>query len=214
MLVISSKLWYNYNRELDSHMMKNTEWGAVSYLSHSKYGINTEVRINNNSNFLTGYAANTKDANASATNNQPYNTAIGYLASTTGNITGVYDMSGGSWEYVAGYLDGATGDSGLTLDEIRNTYSKYIDVYASDSTDITYSKRILGDATGEMGPFYDEGIYRNNWYNDTSYFVNESLAWFVRGAGCSSASYTGQFTFSRSSEAGDSYASARLVLLG
>ncbi|MEG1142957.1 MAG: hypothetical protein RSE41_11055, partial [Clostridia bacterium] len=31
-----------------------------------------------------------------------YNTAGGYLASTTGNISGIYDMSGGAWEYVAG----------------------------------------------------------------------------------------------------------------
>ena len=29
---------YNYQRELDSHMMKNTEWGAVAYLQHSTYG--------------------------------------------------------------------------------------------------------------------------------------------------------------------------------
>ena len=48
---------YNYKRDNDSHMMKNTEWGALAYLSHSKYGINTEVRINNNSNYITGYAA-------------------------------------------------------------------------------------------------------------------------------------------------------------
>ncbi len=34
----------------------------------------------------------------------PYNTETGYLASTTGNITGIYDMSGGSWEYVMGVM--------------------------------------------------------------------------------------------------------------
>ena len=37
---------YNYQRQHDSHMMKNTEWGAIAYLSHSKYGINKEVNIN------------------------------------------------------------------------------------------------------------------------------------------------------------------------
>src|SRR5699024_208274 len=26
---------YDYKRDLDSHMMKNTEWGAVAYLQHS-----------------------------------------------------------------------------------------------------------------------------------------------------------------------------------
>ena len=29
---------YNYKRDLESHMMKNTEWGAVAYLTQSKYG--------------------------------------------------------------------------------------------------------------------------------------------------------------------------------
>ncbi len=208
------KAMYNYNRGLDSHMMKNTEWGAAAYLSHSKYGINEEVRINNNSNFLTGYAANEKDAFESATNTQPYNTETGYLASTTGNISGIYDMSGGSYECVAGYVDGNVKYSGLTLDEIRNTYSKYIDVYASDSSITTYSKRILGDATGEMGPFYGSNPYYNNWYNDYSYFADSSASWFLRGGYYDYGSPAGQFYFN--SYAGYVYSSvsARLVLLG
>ncbi len=208
------KAMYNYNRELDSHMMKNTEWGAVAYLSHSRYGINTEVRINNNSSYLTGYAANTKDASGSTTANQPYNTETGYLASTTGNITGVYDMSGGSWEYVAGYRDGTVGSSGLTLEEIRNTYSKYIDVYASNSAITTYSKRILGDATGEMGPFYYSSSYYNNWYNDYSDFVEFYYPWFYRGGGYYNGSAAGQFYFRRDAGGAGSSLSARLVLLG
>ncbi len=204
------KAMYNYNRELDSHMMKNTEWGAAVYLSHSKYGINAEVRINNNSNYLTGYAATTKDASGSATENQPYNTETGHLASTTGNISGIYDMSGGTWEYVAGYRDGTIGASGLTLTEIREIYNKYIDVYASDSAVTTYSRRILGDATGEMGPFY--GDYYNNWYNDYSNFVDSAYPWFRRGGPYSSGPISGQFYFSR--HTGDAYNgfSARLVL--
>ncbi len=209
------KAMYNYNRELDSHMMKNTEWGAVAYLSHSRYGINTEVRINNNSSYLTGYAANTKDASGSTTANQPYNTETGYLASTTGNITGVYDMSGGAWEYVAGYRDGTIGSSGLTLDEIRNTYSKYIDVYESDSMISSYSKRILGDATGEMGPFYYDGsYYRNNWYNDYLHFVEKDYPWFGRGGDYKNGSGAGQFYFARYTGNTNTNSGARLVLLG
>ena len=34
-----------------------------------------------------------------------YSTGNGILASTTGNITGIYDMNGGAWERVAAYLD-------------------------------------------------------------------------------------------------------------
>ena len=48
---------YNYQRELDSHLLKNTEWGAVAYLSHSAYGISASIRINNHSDNITGYAA-------------------------------------------------------------------------------------------------------------------------------------------------------------
>ncbi len=208
------KAMYNYNRKLDSHMMKNTEWGAVAYLSHSKYGINTEVRINNNSNFLTGYAANMKDANYSPTTNQPYNTETGYLASTTGNITGIYDMSGGAFEYVAGYRDGTVGGSGLTLEEIRNTYSKYIDVYANNSEQTTYSNRILGDATGEMGTFYASGGYLNNWHGDYSNFTDSSRPWFNRGGHYGYGSHAGQFNFEGNTGSAGRYHSARLVLLG
>lgn len=28
----------NYNTTLDSHLMKNSEWGATAYLTHSQYG--------------------------------------------------------------------------------------------------------------------------------------------------------------------------------
>ena len=49
------ELSYNYKRNNDSHMMKNTEWGAAAYLSHSIYGINKEIAINNNSDYITGY---------------------------------------------------------------------------------------------------------------------------------------------------------------
>ena len=44
----------NYNKTLNSHMMKNDEWGAVAYLSKSKYGKNAEVTINDNSSYYTG----------------------------------------------------------------------------------------------------------------------------------------------------------------
>ena len=36
---------FNFNRNSDSHLIKNTEWGAVAYLSHSKYGINDQVKL-------------------------------------------------------------------------------------------------------------------------------------------------------------------------
>ena len=127
----------HYESALNSHMMKNTEWGAIAYLQHSKYGSHMKLRINNNEDYLTGYAAVQEPTTGYTTTNElcsntplacneygrvaspgadgEYNTnyfnKASVVASTTGNYSGVYDMSGGSWEYVmAGMDDNSTGD--------------------------------------------------------------------------------------------------------
>ena len=214
---------YNYERDLDSHMMKNTEWGAVAYLSHSIYGIGNEVNINNNSSYKTGYSAllSTDQHTYPGTYgdgssyNQPYNTEIGYLASTTGNITGIYDMSGGTHEYAAGYISGNVGSSGLT---VSNYDSKYFDAYPSNSTATSYTNRILGDATGEMGPFknYADGDgnsrYHSNWYDIHAFFADSSNPWFLRGGDFGNGVLAGQFNFDRSTGAASGYFGFRLVL--
>ncbi|MGM9834571.1 MAG: hypothetical protein ACI31M_02170, partial [Bacilli bacterium] len=213
---------YNYERDLGSHMMKNTEWGVVAILSHSKYGIDNEININNNSSFKTGYSSlltisqGTYPGTAGdGTNyNKPYNTDIGYLASTTGNITGVYDMSGGALEYTAAYISGNVGSSGFSTTTIATEeYQKYLDVYNASSAGQTYQYRILGDATGEMGPFltYD-GYYHNSWYADTSHFVYSSGPWFYRGGLYRGGVLAGQFYFYGLTGAASSNISFRLVL--
>ena len=203
---------YNYKRENDSHMMKNTEWGAVAYLSHSKYGINTEVRINNNSNYITGYAATDDSLTAVGTDSSvtlPYNTSTGYKASTTGNITGIYDMSGGSAEYMASLRSETYASSGFDSSSLKSYNSKYYDVYDGVSDADTYSKRILGDATGEMGPFYQS----KNWYADYSYFAGASFyPWFNRGGNYDNGVLAGQFYFSHSTGDASGYIGLRLVL--
>ncbi len=131
------KVSYDYLREDESHMMKNMEWGAVAYLQHSKYGSSKSVRINNNNSYKTGYASIEEPTLGS--NNGisipgnlvgqdrdttlPYHTETGYMASTTGNITGIYDTAGGANDYVMGYNMGAKtvgGDS-----EITNIYKDF-----------------------------------------------------------------------------------------
>ncbi len=202
---------YNYKRALDSHMIKNIEWGAVAYLSHSRYGINKELNINNNSNYKTGYSA-LKSTNQQTypgtsgdgqTYNSAYNTEVGYLASTSGNISGIYDMSGGAWEYVASYISGKLGSSGFSATTLANYDSKYFDVYNASSAISTYQYRILGDATGEMGPFksYLDGDntsrWHSSWYSDRSDFVDSSYPWFVRGGRYTHGVLVGAFYFDR-----------------
>ena len=217
---------YNYKRELDSHMMKNTEWGAVAYLSHSKYGINAEININNNSSYKTGYSAlpSTNQqtylgtSGDGATYNSAYNTDIGYLASTSGNISGVYDMSGGAWEYMSSYITGKPGLSGFSTTTLANYDSKYFDIYNASSAISTYQYRILGDATGEMGPFkqYLDGDntsrWHSSWYGDHSYFVDSSGPWFIRGGHYPHGVLAGAFFFDRYTGGTNSNAGFRLVL--
>ena len=202
---------YNYQRNLDSHMMKNIEWGAISYLSHSLYGKGLEININNNSSYKTGYSAlpTTNQQTYPGTSgdgqtyNSAYNTEVGYLASTSGNISGVYDMSGGAWEYVSSYITGKLGSSGFSATTLANYDSKYFDVYNASSAISTYQYRILGDATGEMGPFksYLDGDntsrWHSSWYSDRSDFVDTSYPWFVRGGRYTHGELSGTVYFDR-----------------
>ena len=250
---------YDYKRDYNSHMMKNTEWGAVAYLQHSKYGSMSSVRINNNSNYVTGYASvkeptcgytGTNEAcnqyGISEDITKPWNTSVGYLASTTGNISGVYDMSGGAWEYVMGvmldkngnplsgrnsiYNSGFNGSFGCpTCDgDISGLSSlitgvnfpndtKYYDQYAYAENDETYNRRILGDATGEMGPFATATYGSQNrqigsWYADEAWFVNHSVPWFDRGGTLTFGSDAGVFGFANTYGHADSSISFRVVL--
>ena len=233
---------YDYQRNLDSHMMKNTEWGSVAYLQHSKYGSQASVRINNNKAFITGYAGTEEPtlgcSGLSISGNRMESTTLGvdgtysvnYLnnksivASTTNNYSGIYDMSGGAWEYVIGYTTGATtvgGSSGITslypnffTDSI---YSKYWDRYTS-TVFTNYNNRILGDAIGEMGPFGsekdpDNGTrYRSSWYKDYANFYNSSNIWFAHGGHWNSGTAAGVFAFSCDSGNTDANISYRVVL--
>ena len=99
-----------------SHLIKNTEWGAVAYLSYSEYGSVPKINASgiliqspwNTYDIYTGQGpkSETDEGRYEKTDDtRNYNTTNGQMASTTGNTTGVYDMNGGAWERVAGYLD-------------------------------------------------------------------------------------------------------------
>ena len=88
----------------------------------------------------------------------------GGAASTNGNITGVYDMSGGAQEYVMGNYAKTAGNSGLTVSGVP---AEHIDIYSGTSVNASH----LGDATGETA----------GWYSNYAYFVHSSVPWFVRG---------------------------------
>lgn len=103
---------------LDTHILKNTEWGAVSLLALSQYGINGSVKkYDGNNNVYTGGGLN-----------------LSYLVnveqSTSGNKYGIYDMVNTNGELVMGYKsdDGMSYETDVYIDNI------YYDKYASDTT--------------------------------------------------------------------------------
>ncbi len=204
---MSSEDQYNLNG--DSHMMKNMEWGAVAYLSHSKYGINKEVGINNNSNYITGCGAEAGSSSSSSCN--AYNTTTGMLASTTGNIYGVYDMSGGAYEYVMGNMVTSSGSfysSNAGFSEAPS--SKYYDSYTYNTDYQTHGRGKLGDATKETLKTF--GSNTGGWYSDYAYFPNSSNSWFLRGGYYGYGTNAGVFNFYHYNGDANSITSARGVL--
>ena len=178
--------------EVDAHMMKNTEWGAVAYLKQSKYGLGTtDIGLNNynSSPYLTGCGA--ASGSSFSTTCNAYNTTSGMSASTTGNVYGIYDMSAYTGTYVMGVIKTGTAldysDSGFTTSTLPFN-SKYVDQYEYGTTyndQTAYNRRILGDATGEVA----------SWYGDSRGFVYSAFPWFVRGGSNDGPTYAGVFTF-------------------
>ena len=163
----------NYSSNLNSHLMKNSEWGAVLYLTESKYGRNgTEMTINSNSNYYTGggsgiaYINNTKQ-------------------SSTGNIYGIYDLLGGASEYVAGYYSESSSlTNGSSFASNGGTSTKYATAYTETTTKSGYR---YGDATYET----------NGWNGNSDNFVYSNIPFFSRGNDYEYASNTGMFWFDR-----------------
>ena len=197
----------NYNKTLNSHMMKNDEWGAVAYLSKSKYGKqNEEVWINNSGSYITGSAGNSASAGSNTGTTNDYTSTQGVKASTTGTVYGVYDMSGGAWEYVAGYVN--NGDSNLTSygSSLVNGDAKTKNVYSkgsSDSRDNNYSANSgkYGDAVYETSA--NGNSSSSSWYGDYSYFPSTGDPFFARGGYYYNGAYAGVFYFDCYN--GDSY---------
>ena len=204
--------------EVDTHMMKNMEWGAVAYLTNSKYGryqsdgscisLGCEIWINNNSNLTTGCAGSSVSESKTSSCNQ-WNTSTGVNASTTGNIYGIYDMSGGAWEYVMGNMVDSSGAFYPSSSGLSQPDSKYYDSYAYGTSSSDYSRGHLGDATKEVLSDSSGGYA---WNDDYAHFVYSSGPWFVRGGGYASRSDAGVFSFDGVNGDAYSYYSWRVVL--
>ena len=191
---------------IDPHMMKNIEWGACAYLSKSIYGKETEeIWSNPNSNYITGQAGDSASA-STATITNTYNTINGMKASTTGNVTGIYDMNGGAWERVAAYIDNKNENLNKFGASLLTAHEKYKDIYISlgteeieDEISENYELAIpnlgkYGDAIYETSSTYSG---RNSWYSDFSDFPRTDSPFISRGGRAGSTIGGGVFAFTR-----------------
>ena len=246
------------SNEVDTHMMKNMEWGAVAYLSASKYGLyqnentcynsdnNQSVTINgtsvnrceiwvNNTHTGTGCGAdgdwsiaacggtitgcsakNTIDdaaqpnrigsnANCNGTQYEWNGSLNNGRSSTTGNVYGIYDMSGGTWKYVMADQSSSTTEyvwypktSGFASQPNNKYYDSYLaSIYTtSESTENQDQGRgHLGDATRETMKVY--GNVSQGWFGDSAIFISTAKPWMYRGGYAYTRTKAGIFHYDR-----------------
>ncbi|MDD3048394.1 MAG: hypothetical protein PHQ89_00165 [Bacilli bacterium] len=192
----------------DSHLIKNSEWGAVAYLSQSPYGRNgievsinrTKVTISEDESYAVTAGGNGTDGLAASEKEALINNA---KQSTTGNAYGVYDMSGGLWERVAAYINNGNvnllkNGKAVVEDGKASQSSKYKTVYSYDKdndimeNNYNINKNIIGDAIFETST----GLGEKSWFNDYSSFMFENSPFLHRGGTYSNTTGAGLFAFS------------------
>ena len=261
--------------KVDSHMMKNSEWGAVAYLTQSAYGnkqgTDSSSGVWNNayneclvskeentvSNYggissycvtLTGAVGSSRDAATSYYSEQTsitdknadsitisyteyaqngtttaktqtyykYYTTNGIKGNTTGNIYGIYDMSGGSWEYMADYL--ANGTQPYMTYFKENVSNRYKTEYKGDgATDSTEDRTANYNANSDR---YGDALWETSngangqysWNQDYSGFPYLSFPFFVRGGYFNYGGSAGLFCFVSANGGTGSYYGFRPVL--
>ena len=210
-----------------SHMLKNSEWGAVAYLSASKYGagvnnvqINSQYQPGTDGNGDWSYGVTgcgpsasgatgtytgtgtlgTNTACNSSDTSRAYNGSKGVLASTTNNVYGVYDMSGGASEYVMGsYTTNASQSS--TSQSSNAVKPPYVDLYVNPPfSGIYISNNNLctwatcgGHALYETKNVQSVSSGSRSWGGTLPNFVSSNGPWFLRGGNASDGSRAGLF---------------------
>ena len=220
----AKKIGINNSLSLETSMMKNSEWNAVAILSQSIYGrcpsdsTCLEVALNNNTNFITG----------SATAGSTYNSEEGVKASTTMNITGVYDMNGGAAEWVMGVLldsDGKprsgynisinSGFNGKLKDGTEKTDGKALpESKYYDSFTITGENTKVDLTTGCNGGKCYGTVEFGGWYDDYSGSIGPDRSWLHRGGGYDYGAGAGLWYFGGDYGDADGFISFRAVIRG
>ncbi|MCL2859523.1 MAG: hypothetical protein FWF46_02905 [Oscillospiraceae bacterium] len=182
----------NYNPTNNSHLIKNSEWGATAYLTDSKYGRNgTEVTIND---YYVGATNSSITGGGTGTTYATTKT----VQSTTGNPTGIYDLNGGVYEYIAAFNKignpSYLSSYASSFASANGNSTKYATAYSNLNTSYDYS--IAGDVS-HVGDGMREVAVSNNtgWFSDYSTFVYYGFPFTGRGGYYGGNSSAGIFAF-------------------
>ena len=198
------------------HMLKNSEWGAVAYLASGKYGAGiNNVQINSqyqsgtddngsashgvtgcgpsaSGNTSTYTGTGTLGANTacnSSDTSRAYNGSKGVLASTTGNIYGVYDMVGGAYEYVVGGYAVSNNQTSTTNFKYaaKPPYADlYQAVYFTNDNYLSNNDQCSWETCGGHALYETKNAQtvstgNESWGQTNSYFVYSNIPWFIHG---------------------------------
>ncbi len=192
-----------------SRMPTNSDWGAIAYLSASRYGaghgnvqMNTQYQTrtldgsdsngttgcgpsesgNKDATYTDGGALGTQSACSTSNLQRAYNGSLGQLASTTNNTSGIYDLAGGGSKYVSAARTTDNTSSQTTGYFDTNTPRRpYANLYynISNFNDCTYDT-CGGQALYETNNGQGDGS-TNQWHDQYAYFVSSSSSWVKRG---------------------------------
>ena len=188
---INSDSTDSINNGIDTHLIKNVEWGAVAYLTTSNYGLKHNKVVLDSNNYYDIYR------------NELTSPFYGY-PSTSGTQYGVYEMSGIDNEFVAavnknsntGVIYGSDEDS----KSLKTSSDKYKDIYLTTNLNsieetVKGRKNYYGDATAEVmveTNVNNKYITRNFWYRDAFFLPSSGTGgcFIIRGGHSNGVSYS------------------------
>ncbi len=171
-----NNIYYGLTAASESRMLKETEWGAIAILSNTIYG--NDDTVWNNASTITGCGGGSMDASSSGSCINGFGQSSDgiYNQSTTGNIYGVFDMAGGTWEYTMGVYENNVASSGFSS-EWLTANTKFYTVISSNFIE-------------NFGSIQTE---TRGWDNDLYVPTTSSIPWSIRGHNNAAGSQAGIF---------------------
>ncbi len=138
-----------------------------------------------NSLQVTGIAGNTASAKETTATDNQYDTEAGQMASSTGNIYGIYDLSGGVYEHVAAFdIKGElwSHPDAATWAAAGKSSTKWATVYTNGTSNYDgvtiYTVSKTGDMTKEVKKNYSSS---SSWFSDNAQVMGSNLPFVCRG---------------------------------